>query len=293
MGKEQETDHLPIGAIDRALKERREIEHQHEQYSIQTFTEKDNPAGAFRAQQLQGESYVSAGFVYPTGLDIHGRLLPELDRSRGDDVLYKLATSINGDPEDQAALRIIGLPEGGMIEDLAAYKYSKNDLFDGAKEALEMHIAEYGAESVREIAALSKGNKAGDLSSFELIRNIVQEAVRDETNEAWFITFAKPAFDAIQRNFGPRSLTQIGNPVQVDVGDPRTSDKLRLIPTIIKPCNVLDGVIHDIDDFGHDPAQQKRLIRTLMFLADGMKQEEMSPEVYERVSFVNSFLESK
>lgn len=281
MGKEQSHDHLPkstIGTIDGALKERREIEHQFELYSIQTFTEKDNPEGAFRAQQIQGDSYVEAEFIFETGLDEHGRLLPELDRSRGDEVVYKLATSIHGDPLDQAALRILPLPEGGL-EQMAAYKYCKNDLFNGAKEALEAHVAEFGPDSLKEIAALSKAENAGKLSSFELIRNIVQEAVRDDTNEAWLITFAKPAFDAIQKNFGPRSLTQIGSPVQVDVGDPRTSDKLRLIPTVIKPCNVLDGLLLDIDDAEDDLDQKLRLQTTFMFLSDGLKDSEMSDAV--------------
>ncbi len=285
--------HFPIGTIDSALKEeRREIKHAIEQYSIQTFSEADNPEGAFRAQQIQGESYVTAGFVYPTGLDQDGRLLPELDRSRGPDVIYKLASSINGHPDDQAALRIIGLSEQGTLPDLAAYKYSQDVLFDGAQEALESHISAYGATSLKEIAALSKANRAGDLSSFELIRNIVQEAVRDDTNEAWLITFAKPAYTAIERNFGPRSLTQIGEPVAVDVGDPRTSDELRLIPTLITPCTVLDGIVLDIDE-ATDPKQQQRLIRTLMFLADGMKEKEMSDTVCNRVAFVNQFLATK
>lgn len=287
MGKEQINDHLPhrlpIGMIDHAIREQREITHKFENYTIQTFTETNNPSGAFRAQQIQGESYVAAGFVYPSGLDEYGRLLPELDRSRGDNVTYKLATAINGDPADQAALRIIPLSEGGRLEDMAAYKYCKDDLFEGAAEALELHIAEYGPESLKEIAALSKADKAGQLSSFELIRNVVQEAVRDETNEAWLITFAKPAFDAIQKNFGPRSLTQIGNPVQVDVGDPRTSDKLRLIPTIIKPCQVLDGLLLDLDEAEPVSDQHRIYVRTLLFLADGMKESELSEAVYDRV----------
>ncbi|MBH1955988.1 hypothetical protein I8H84_00215 [Candidatus Saccharibacteria bacterium] len=290
MSEKLRANNLPFPTIDDSALERREIKHQHEQYRIETFTESEEPEKALIAQAIQGESYVAAGFVYKSALDDLGRLQPELDRSRGDTVIYKLATAIDEeapDNKDQASLRILSIPSGGSLDDLAAYKYCKEVMSIEAELDLRHTIALRGPESVKEIAALSKSNEASPMSSFELIRNIVQEAIRDDTNETWLITFAQPAFDAIRGNFGGRALTQISQPVAVDVGDSRTSDELRLVPTVIKPCEVLDGLVVDIQE-EQDARQQRRLCRTLFFLADGMKSEEMSDSVNSCISFLDT-----
>ena len=285
-----------FATLDAAVMERREIKHQHEKYHIQTFTERSNPEGAFRAQQIQGESYVAAGFVYQSALDEYGRLQPELDRSRGDNIIYKLATAIDhgqGNVDlDQASVRINPIPKGGRLDDLTEYKYIKDVMSIEAELELRQIIAERGTDAVKGLAALSKTNEADQISSFEIIRNIFQESVQDKTDETWLITFAKPAYIAIRNNFGERAVTQIAEPVAVDVGDDRTDDNLRLVPCVIKPGEVLDGLVKDITE-ASDIKRQMTLVRSLYFLSDGLKPDEMSDTVNNTIAFLDKMRESQ
>lgn len=296
MGEIPKYNQQPITTLDVALaevaplnNERREIQHQIERYYIETFSEVENPEGALRAQQIQGESYVAAGFVYPSALDQWGRLDETLDRSRGPNITYKLATAIDADPsdtqKDQASLRINSIPTGGRLDDLTEYKYCKNVMSIETELSLRQLIAERGTESVKGIAALSKTNEAHPTAPFELIRDILQEAIRDETNETWLITFARPAYEAIKKNFGDRAMHQIAEPVAVDVGDDRTNDELRLVPCVIRPCEVLDGLVQDIRE-ETDDRRRMSLVRSLYFVADGLKEEEMSQSVNETIAFI-------
>lgn len=261
-------------------------------YDVTSFSERQNPEGALRAQQIQGESYVTAGFVFESALDEYGRLQPELDRSRGDNVEYFLATAQN--PTDasemnQASVRLIHLPEDGALDDLAAYKYCKHTLSPEHEAELRSLIATEGARSVVEIAALSKTNAAPSIASFEVIRDIVQQAVRGDTKEVWLATLAESAYQAMYDNFGPRSLTQVGERVPVDVGDPRTSEQLRLVPSLIRPREVMDGIVEDLAVIT-DSKQQVRLARSLVFLSDGLGDQEMSTSVKDTVTMLKSMM---
>lgn len=289
MGEIPNHNQQPITTLDVALNRRREIHHQIERFRIETFTEYENPAGAVRAQQIQGESYVAAGFVYESALDQYGRLDETLDRSRGPNITYKLATAINSDPDnrekDQASLRINSIPRGGQLDNLTEYKYCKDVMSIETELELRQLIAERGTDAVKGIAALSKTNEAHPTAPFELIRDILQEAIRDDTGETWLITFAKPAFDAVKKNFGDRAMHQIAEPVAVDVGDDRTNDELRLIPCVIRPCEVLDGLVQDIKEEADDHRRMS-LVRSLYFVADGLKEQEMSQSVNETIAFI-------
>ena len=53
-----------------------EFSRKHADFDIISFTERTNPEAAFRAQQVQGESYVASGFVHESALDEFGRLQP-------------------------------------------------------------------------------------------------------------------------------------------------------------------------------------------------------------------------
>lgn len=254
---------------------------QNEDFSIIRFTEDRYPEGALRVQQIQGESYVAKGFVYETALDEYGRLLPELDRSRGKDVEYYLATAKERNAAGeygQASLRKISIPKDGALEDLAAYRYSRDTLFPEVEASLRESIEKSGVDNIKEIAALSKTNNASSLVSFELLREITQESIRDNTQEKWLITFAQSAYRALHARFGGMSLQQIGELVAVDVGDDRTSDELRLVPTLVEPCVSLDGIV-DAIHVAQTPAEKKRLCEGLLFMVDGLEPEYLSDDV--------------
>lgn len=267
---------------------------ENERYTIKQFYESDNPEDALLVQQIQGESYVAAGYVYESALDEYGRLQPELDRSRGDTVKYYLAT-----PKDPAAnqknmgsLRVMAIPEGGTLEDLAAYRYSKGMLIPEVDAMLQDMIESRGTSSVREVCALAITSEATSLASFELLREITQDAIREKSDEKWLITFTSHAHNVFMKRYGVSVMQQVGLPVPVDVGDERTSDELRLIPTLIHPGELLDNILYDVTTT-NSPAEKTRLSGTLAFMADGLDQSQMSPEVYEYVCFVKNAKQNK
>lgn len=267
---------------------------ENERYAISQFYEQDNPEGAILAQQIQGESYVAAGYVYPSALDELGRLQPELDRSRGDNVEYYIAAAKHPEmsPRNMGSLRVITIPEGGSLEDLAAYRYSKDILSDEVELLLQSLIAEHGRQGVKEICALAKTNEATSLVSFELLREITQAAIREKSEEKWLITFTSHAHDVFMRRYGASVMQQVGEPVPVDVGDERTSDELRLVPTLIDPGHLLENILHDIQTT-RIVTEKIRLSNTLVFMADGLNETDISAEVLEYVQRIKETKQQK
>lgn len=264
-----------------------EIEHSHELYRIVNFTEAECPEGAIRAQQIQGECYEREAFVYASARDIDGRLFPELDRSRGDNVTYFLALPkrVKEGRRNEGAMRIVDVPVGGSIDDLAAFRYSKATMDPTAALMLREKVAKEGPGSVREVGALSLTSDASTFATLELIRQAVQQAIRGKTQELWLITFAPRAHASIVARFSPNTVLQVGPPVPVDVGDPRTSDTLRLTPVIIEPCHLPDQMLAYILNGARDDRDRRNVLRTLLFVLDGLRDDELSEKV---VSFVAS-----
>lgn len=246
---------------------------------IEHFSEADDPQGAFRAQQIQGESYVEAGFVHPEALDEYGRMLPELDRSRGENVTYFVATSVDN-PADQASVRIIDIPTGGDLRDLAAYRYSDGAIYEEYELFLQDHFKKYGASSIREVAALSKTTSASPLSSYELLREITQQAIRRNSNEIWIMTLAPRAFRSVMASFGPDAIVKIGSEVSVDENDTRTSDELRLSPVIVNPSGGPDSILRAAIAESN-PKLKSRLVDSLLFIIDGLNDDEISSDIKE------------
>lgn len=263
--------------------ERREVLYRQSRYTIRNFTERNDPAGALRAQQIQGESYVAAGFIYPEGLDKDGRLNAELDRSRGDEVEYYVALSGQDEPtsEGRASLRVISIPENGSLDDLPAYRYCRDALADDVQAVLQQAVA-HDRLAVREIAALSKTEDTPALASYELMRTVIHDGIRRGRDEMWLITFADRAYGPISDYFGTQAIRQVGTPVAIDVGDERTSDELRLIPSIVEPLYMLDTMLDEIES---DIANRRdfRLIHRkqqgIVLLADGLEPPFISPRV--------------
>ncbi len=254
-------------------------------YDIEHFKESENLEKALRAQQIQGESYVTAGFVYPDGLDEYGRLQPDLDRSRGENVTYFLATPKNADFRNihkQASVRVVDIPEGGNLNSLAAYRYSAGSIAPEHEATLKTHIEIHGVSSVKEIAALAKTDAASSDASYELLREITQQAIRRNNDELWLMTIAPNAYRSLMASFGPEAIMRVGGKVAVDEGDSRTSDELRLSPVIVSPCSGPDSILNSFKR-ADLPAVRERLFKSLLFITDGLRPEELSEEVREHL----------
>ncbi|MGB4762306.1 MAG: hypothetical protein WBP12_03015 [Candidatus Saccharimonas sp.] len=263
-----------------------QIDHVHEQYDITSFTEEEWPEGAFRAQQIQGESYQTAEFICATARDEDGRMHPDLDRSRGSNVTYFLANPkrvIEG-RSNQGAMRIVDVPVNGTVRDLAAFRYSESTMHPNVAAMLRAKVEKEGPGSVREVGALSHTDDGSTRASFELIRLAVQQAIRGKTEELWIITFAPRAYRSIIARFSPNTVLQIGAPVAVDVGDPRTSDSLRLTPVLIDPCRLPDQMVDYLLSDMADERGKRYVVGTLYAVLDGLRVDELSDYVKEYIA---------
>lgn len=256
-----------------------EFDRVHADFEIVSCTERSNPQAAFRAQQIQGESYVASGFVHESGLDEYGRLQPELDRSRGDNVAYYLATS-KRDSHVQAAVRVVGVPEGGTLHDIAAYRHSVNVMRPEYREFIEQYEQRMDGK-VQEVAALSNTGGPASVGSFELIREVFQRAIRDDSPNLWIITFAPVAYKSIRNRFGDRVVECISaESIEVDKGDNRTSSELRLTPVVVQTDKVLDNLLLSIEE-APSARHAVPFAATLHFMADGLGEDELPSRVRE------------
>lgn len=251
-----------------------ELVKKHSEYEIECGTEYSDPHLVKRAQQIQGYSYLTAGFVYESALDEEGRLHPELDRSRGSNVLYYLAKSrLNDDRE--ASLRKIDAPE--QLDDMAAYKYCKGVIHSSYDRFLRSAHEDPDKE-VKEIAALSITTKDASAGSFELIRQAWQDAIRSDKDEVWLMTFAPRAHAVLSHRFGEHVIEEASEEtIEVDSGDERTNSQLRLVPVVVDTQRVLHNINkarNSALDEGNT-AQARVYARTMQFMADGLEDEHL------------------
>lgn len=302
-------------------------EHIRGRFDIVSFREHENPELAIRVQQIQGESYSSspANYVYKTALVDplkDTRLLESYDTARASatcDVEYFYGYSTDNPEMGEGGVRVVTVRPGHSYEELPAYEHSASVLTENAKETINHRATEFGPQIIKEIAALSFTNQAKEFDkqnarkdpnvSIELIRNLLQRAVRNNTRELWLINFAEPAQQQLMQIFGPRVLQRIGNNIKAHVGDPRRNDTLELVPTMVEACDLLDNLVDTIEEL-HDrsyvlppdqfltfqqylDAQAKLDVKkardqkikqamtdNLLFLVDGLKDHELSPKVY-------------
>lgn len=259
-------------------------------YGIVSGTEHSSPNIALRAQQIQGESYLKFGFVKPAAIDPTGRLHEDLDRSRGPNIMYHIAEPLAspGDFSTQGSVRVADVPLGGSLEHLAAFRHSRGALYMGVEQALRERFDRNGPGSVREVTALSLANRAHPRASFELIRHLVQNAIRGKTQETWLITFVPHAHKSIVSAFGSRTVLQVGDEVPIDVGDPRTSDDLRLKPVVIEPCKVPVQMVEQLRSKDLTEQERGRIHAGLMFIADGLLPEELGEQAMQYIDLAHS-----
>lgn len=246
-----------------------------EDYTIVSFeaTDELSRENILRADQIQGEDYVRSGYIEPVKLDDQGRILDLKDEKR--DVMYVVARhNDEGVDAIEGSLKVIRPPFGQGLESLAAYEYAEDILYPEFKEQLlEAHRANPKG-GVVEIGALSRIEQPkSHFVSYELIREIMQRAVRDETNEKWFITFTEKAFKPIRAAFGPRVIQVAGDTVVIDEPD----EHVRLIPSVIEPCKLIDNLARTVLE-EQDEGRRTMLSTTLLLMVDGLHASEISDD---------------
>lgn len=236
----------------------------YEDYKVEEVTSSHEYFAAIQriAARIQGEDYVRSGYIEPEKLTSEG-LMPYDPAEKALDVTYYVAHPKSGDLGDiEGSLKKVTPKDGKSIEDLPAYKYIDGKLHSGWNEYLHQN-----AGNIIEIVALCRAeNATSNMVSHEIMREIMQKAILEKSDEQWLMTFADKAFRAMTASFGERVIRRIGEPYTIDEPD----EHVTLYPCIINPRTVLQDLTQTIENGGMPDDLATRRIMTLVFMADGL-----------------------
>lgn len=304
-----------------------------QRYNIHSFRAQDDPAAAHEVHQIHGESYLTAKYVteralvnpyepvYPGDalkdtslIYVPGSPWDMLDTSRPTsafEVEYHLGVPIDANKPEmgKGSVRLLTVHEGHSVYELPALEHSLPALSQGAKEKIDNQVVQHGVQSVHEVAALSLTDDAKNYDrrngilafnvSFELMRENLQRAIRNNTQELWVVNFAVPAHRQLNAAFGSLALQKAGDNVLAHPYDPgsptnpRRSTSLELVPAFIEPCKALDQLLETIQTMRpydsefrtYSEYQMALELRKqgLRFMTDGLQDDELSDAVREFV----------
>lgn len=178
-------------------------------------------------------------------------------------------------------------PLGEGLEALAAYKYAEGALYLGFKSDLLKAHRDNPEGGVVEIGGLSRVEQPkSHYVSYELIREIMQRAVRNQTDEKWFITFTKKAYRPILASFGPNVIQRAGGLVVID----EPNEHVTLAPSVIEPCKLIDNLAQSIIDES-DERKQARYSETLRLMVDGLRPDEISDKAQTIITIMGNVRE--
>lgn len=252
----------PFSLID---KEKPKIARETDKYTFTHFNEQDYPELALVVQQMQGESYLTSGYVTSDEIDEYGRLKAYLDGARGTNVEYVTAQT---EDEVMASVRLITIPENGNLYDLPSFKKSAEAMYPGFEDMLYSLFLQNPDRGVVEISSLSRRKHATPSILLDVIREIVQQAVRAKSDELWLVTATDNSFDMIRSRFGDAAITSIGDRVPV-YNDGKVTKELCLQPSIIVPGRLIGSIAESAKN-EKNTLQQKRLMKSLFYMSDGL-----------------------
>ncbi len=228
--------------------------------------------------RIQGQDYVRSGYIEPEKLDDQGRLLDPNDSKRivTHFAAYPIGT---GFQSIEGSVKVHQVPEGSDLDVLAAYQYSKDSLFPDYRARIETSFEREPKRGVVEVGGLTRvDHPMSKLVPYELIRELMQQAVRAKTNEKWLITFTEKAFAPITASFGPEVICVAGDRVRIEEED----EHVTLVPCLIEPCALIDNMISSIETTD-DPTLWRHRVEVFILMTDGLLPEELSNRARELV----------
>lgn len=240
------------------------------------FTELDNPDLAFVAQVVQAKSYRAEGFVNDAAIDEDGRLAPDIDKARGPNVIYYLASEqspddLTGTPEKASSLRVQELEPGMTFRDFPGYVLSEDRLHPETEIVFDA-FTQRGHE-IKEIGALSRTPESERLATFEVIRAAMQDSFGK--GEVWFFTMVGTTYDSLVRRWGDDNLVPIGEDIKFD--DPRVKEDVSLKPLILIPDDFLGNLRNEYEQAKTTKAKI-RYAESLVYFSDGLEAESLDDE---------------
>ncbi len=219
---------------------------------------------------MQGESYVQFRYVDRDML-LDGRLPASLDHSRGDHITYLYAEPNNEGVVGVGSARIIDAP----LDDLFA---ASLPISPENRQLLEKYYKQ--GRIIRELGGVALAGGADAKASFSIVRETLQRAIRNRTGELLLGSQTNIALGSYRRMFGS-AVQQIGGATPLETGNGK---RVNLTPVLSDTSTTLDTLLADIRRPELDDLARERLSKSLIFLCDGLRTEEMSDQVNEFLS---------
>lgn len=279
-----ETLHVPENAP--ATADYFETPHLTSRYVIcHTRGEDDRPDMVQKAWQIHAKCYTDFGYFSKEAIRSDGTLVPELDGTREREgipltVSYLLAIPRGKSVQEaEGSLRIIDA-HAGQVVSLPTYHYFDCEETTEVRETIQRIIEQYGAQNVREIAAL--GTIGSGATSYELMRAIVQNAMiheyRTGQQEVFLTALTDISLGPIVDLAGAGAAHVLGDPVEIFQDDPRAKRDLEVTPVLFEPCRVTKAIMEELI-VTSDERRRVQLMRRLMFFNEGLSDAEIGETV--------------
>ena len=232
-----------------------------------------DPDVVLRARQTHAIGYhQDMGFVDEKAVALDGTLLPDIDKARGPNVRYYLAT----DPENnanKATIRVVNLTQGQSTEDLPGYGLTEHVMYSGARE----HLSSVRPEKLKEIAALAKTSRIAAIGLFEIMRAAVQDAEEDDT---WMMAFVDTTRKSLEARFGPGAFHLLGDVVHIE--DERVDgEKVEIRPVMMRPGEFYQTMWETASSTSNviSDKTKRRVGETLLFFTNGVPLDQLHEDV--------------
>jgi hypothetical protein len=250
-------------------------------YAIEFSIGLERPDIALKSQQIHGKSYVDFGYITPDALTEDGRIITELDGTRGDDekiratylVAYENGKCVN---EAGASVRLLDVTPSGSIADLPTCKYFNGSNLNIPEKIQRVVDSSPEAVNIREIAALSSVSFPDNQGSYELMRAVMQNSLikksQHDISEQYLVSLTEKSLKPVIRLAGSKAVEILGEPVRVYAGDPRQKE-VYVTPVLLNPNKAIEGIIDELDTAKNN-REIAILKQKLIFLTDGLNVDE-------------------
>ena len=253
-------------------------------YVHYAFNDSSNPELVDIALQVHAEGYTTMGFVSNDAVGPDGKLIQQIDHSRGKNVDYFLLVD-SGNSDNKATVRKINLWPGSELTDLPGYALTKTGQYPETQSYLS-ELRDQGF-NLKELSGLARTKNAPPAMVYELLRDLLHSSLTK--NEAWFFSIVSGTLDSLTKYLGKSAFEILGD--AVNINDSRVNEIVALVPTILFPDQFLDNLLGDINKETIEE-KRKKLIGMFMYMSEGLSEDEISNNVYNYRKLVMDYLSS-
>lgn len=253
-------------------------------YVHYAFNESSDPELVEVALKVHAEGYTTMGFVGSDAVDSDGKLIQQIDHSRGENVDYYLLVDPR-DSDNKSTVRKINLLPSLVLEDLPGYALTKSSQYPDTQNYLS-ELRDKGF-NIKELSGLARTKNAPPAMVYELLRDLLHTSLTK--NEAWFFSIVSSTLDSLTKYLGKSAFGVLGD--AVNINDSRVNEIVALVPTILFPDQFLDNLLDDIKKETLEK-KSKKLIGMFLYMSEGLLQDEISDNVYNYRRSVMDYLSS-